>query len=77
MGHHHPTTKTAKEQWGDPKRAFKSFKNNFKKTLENDNTLVCIMFNDTGNSNWKKKIMEAIYQSNLVRNHGGHNKPKA
>ena len=37
----------AKEQWGDPtfKRAFKSFKNNFKKTLGNDNTLVRVMFN--------------------------------
>ena len=36
-----------KENWHDPnmRRAFKSFKNNFKKTLENDNTLIRVMFN--------------------------------
>ena len=36
-----------KENWHDPtmRRAFKSFKNNFTKTLENDNTLIRVMFN--------------------------------
>ena len=34
-------------QWEDPtvRRAFQTFRNNFKKTLENDNTLVHVMFN--------------------------------
>ena len=27
------------------RRALKSFKNNFKKTLENENTLFCVLFN--------------------------------
>ena len=36
-----------RENWDDPnvRRAFKSFKNNFKKTIEIDNTLVRVMFN--------------------------------
>ena len=35
-----------KEQWEDPtvRRAFKIFRTNFRKTLDNDNTLVCVMF---------------------------------
>ena len=37
-----------KDKWDEPnfKRAFKSFKNNFRKTLDNDdkNILICIMF---------------------------------
>ena len=36
-----------REQWKDPtvRHAFKTFRNNFKKTLENDKTLVHVMFN--------------------------------
>ena len=36
-----------REQWEDPtvRRAFKSFRTNFRKTLDNDNTLICVMFN--------------------------------
>ena len=32
-----------KEQWEDPtvRRAFKTLKTNFRKTLDNDNTLIC------------------------------------
>ena len=35
-----------REQWDDPtvRGAFKTFRNNFRKTLDNDNTLVCVMF---------------------------------
>ena len=36
-----------REQWEDPtvKGAVKTFRNNFRKTLDNDNTLVRVMFN--------------------------------
>ena len=35
-----------REQWEDPtvRRAFKIFRTNFRKTLDNDNTLVHVMF---------------------------------
>ena len=35
-----------REKWNDPsfKRAFKSFKRNFKKTIQNENTLTRVMF---------------------------------
>ena len=39
------------------RRAFKSFKNNFKKTLENDNTLIRVMFNFLKETNCSIEIL--------------------
>ena len=38
---------SVREKWGKPtvRRAFKSFKKGFKRTLQNENTLIRVMFN--------------------------------
>ena len=41
-----------RSNWNDKtfKRAFKSFKNNFRKTIQNDNTLIRVMFDFSNES---------------------------
>ena len=56
-----------REQWEDPtvRRAFKSFRTNFRKTLDNDNTLVRVMFN------FSKETSQNI-NVGRKRKHGSH-----